>query len=368
MGPFATLAKNALFKLDAENAHRLAIAAIKTADKCHLLPFYPNNHHPQLAQKVAGLDFPNPVGVAAGFDKNCEVPDAMIKLGFGFAEFGTTTPLAQDGNPRPRIFRLRDDHAIINRLGFNNKGHAFAIGQLKTRKASQKAANIIGANIGANKNAKDFISDYELGLKTFWHDADYFTLNVSSPNTPGLRDLQIGKTLGEFLQRVAALRNDLITSRQNSPAIFLKIAPDLNEIQIDEIAKSILASSIDGLVISNTTTSRSSIFSSSDESGGLSGQPLFERATIILAKMRQRLGPQMPIIGVGGINNSKTALDKLEAGADLLQLYTGMVYQGMTIANEICQGLVEKLGPSDHISSLSGVKTSEWAARKLPPQ
>ncbi len=371
MGLLANLAKSALFQLDAETAHAAAITALKTGMASRILPSCPNNRYPELRVKLCGLDFPNPVGMAAGFDKNCEVPDALLKLGFGFAEAGTVTPLAQQGNPRPRIFRFAQEKAIINRLGFNNKGHDYVLERLTQRSRSANNHGILGINLGANKDSPDFVSDYELGLEKFWQLADYFTINISSPNTPGLRKLQSADALYELAKRIGDKRDELAEmadGQKNSPPLFLKIAPDLNEAQIDNIGETVVAAKIDGLVISNTTIERGLLAFPCDQTGGLSGRPLFDLSTIVLAKMRLRVGNQLPIIGVGGIDSVKSAWEKLEAGANLIQLYTGMVYQGPMIAARICRGLSDELKTSGHenIAALSGTKAQFWADKKLP--
>ncbi|MCF6322025.1 MAG: quinone-dependent dihydroorotate dehydrogenase [Rhizobiaceae bacterium] len=350
--------------MDAENAHALTISGLKVAQGSTFMPGCSNDKYPQLRTNVAGLDFPNPLGMAAGFDKNGEVPDALMKMGFGYAEIGTVTPKPQTGNPRPRIFRLIDDEAVINRLGFNNKGHGGVLDNLNARRGS----GIVGVNIGANKDSDDFIRDYELGIKKFWPVADYFTANISSPNTPGLRNLQAKESLAHLLKHICDVRDELAASSDRNPPLFLKIAPDLNENEMDDIAENVLASTIDGLVISNTTLARNMLRETTQESGGLSGRPLFEISTIVLAKMRQRLGGELPIIGVGGIDSAQSAWEKIEAGANLLQLYTAMIYQGPTLVNTICSELADKLSTSGHanITALSGTKTQQWAAKSLP--
>ena len=375
MGLISSLVRRALFQLDAETAHALAITGLNAGQFSHLLPGKSNSAHKQLSVKIAGLEFPNPIGVAAGFDKNGEVPDALLKLGFGFTEVGTVTPLAQAGNPRPRIFRLPQDRAVINRLGFNNRGHEYVFNQLSGRKNAGKTAGIVGVNIGANKDSDDFVRDYQRGIEKFWELADYFTINISSPNTPGLRNLQAQKALDDLLARICSTRDQQAARSQFSPPLLLKIAPDLNEKDLDDIAASVVGSNIAGLIISNTTIQRTGIHRSGPgtpgaESGGLSGRPLFVPSTIILAKLRQRVGDTMPIIGVGGIDDLNSAVEKFEAGANLLQLYTGMIYNGPAIADEICQGLANLLKKSslNSIAELTGTKTNEWAAREVVQQ
>jgi dihydroorotate dehydrogenase len=305
--------------------------------------------------------------MAAGYDKNAEVPDAILGLGFDFVEIGTVTPKPQSGNPRPRIFRLQSAAAVINRLGFNNQGHDAVRRRLENRRRNP---GVVGVNIGANKDATDMIADYEAGISAFWNVATYFTANISSPNTPGLRDLQGEELLRRLLYRVLSRRDAMARETGLTRPVFLKIAPDLDQSQIAAVASVVSASALDGLIISNTTTSRTGVegLVQSSESGGLSGRPLFERSTIVLARMRSLVGDKLPIIGVGGIEDAAGALAKLEAGANLLQLYTGMIFQGPEIANAIHRGLLaelERRGLPD-IGALTGTKTSDWAGRRLP--
>jgi dihydroorotate dehydrogenase len=356
------IGRELLFRLDPETAHGLSIRALKSG-------FVPITRFsdPRLAVSIAGLAFPNPVGLAAGYDKNAEVPDAILRLGFGFAEIGTVTPRAQRGNPRPRIFRIVEKNAVINRLGFNNEGHAAALRRLEGRATS---TGIVGVNIGANKDAADFVADYFAGIEAFWNVASYFTANVSSPNTPGLRSLQAADALRELLARVLGKRAELAARSGMHRPVFLKIAPDLDQPQMEAIARVIGESALDGLIVSNTTTGRAGVEGMPhwQEAGGLSGQPLFEHSTIVLARMRQLAGPDLPIIGVGGVDSAATAIAKLEAGANLVQLYTGMIYQGPGIACKIARGLVTKIERRgvQSVSALTGTKTGEWAARALP--
>ena len=358
MNIFETIGQKALFSLDPETAHRVSIKALK----CGIVPFDPSTKYNKLEQTIAGLSFPNPIGLAAGYDKNGEVPDAILKLGFGFTEVGTVTPRAQSGNPKPRIFRLSDEMGVINRLGFNNEGHQALLKRLEARRHN---TGIVGVNIGANKDADDFVSDYEAGISTFSDLASYFTVNISSPNTPGLRNLQAGEALKTLLERIFIMREK--QSRQ--PPIFLKVAPDLSEKEIDEITKVISNSSLDGVMISNTTLSRSNVQNNkiSSESGGLSGKPLFERSTIVLAKFAQRLPSKLPLIGIGGVSDAEAAWDKLEAGASLVQTYSCMVYKGPKIAHDICSGLTSKLEREglNNIAEVTGTKTAEWATKQL---
>ncbi len=358
---FAAFLRPVLFGIDAEKAHAIAISALKTG----LIPASASSRDPRLRVNIAGISFPNPLGMAAGFDKNAEVPDALLRLGFGFVEVGTVTPRPQTGNPKPRVFRLVEDKAVVNRLGFNNEGHAAALQRLKTR----QAAGVIGVNLGANKDSTDRADDYVKGINAFYDVADYFAVNISSPNTPGLRDLQARASLADLLGRVMTARDRLTEKCERSVPVFLKIAPDLAEADLDDIAAELLANRLEGLIVSNTTLSRTGIASTNrSETGGLSGVPLFERSTIVLAKMRQRLGRYAAIIGVGGINSGETALAKIEAGADLVQLYTGFIYEGPGLPMSVVNSLAIALDRSGEtsISQHVGLRTAEWAAKPIP--
>ncbi|MBU0556012.1 MAG: quinone-dependent dihydroorotate dehydrogenase [Alphaproteobacteria bacterium] len=320
-----------LFALDAERAHGLAMAALRLP-----LPSAPAPD-PILAQRQFGLDFASPVGLAAGFDKNGEVVHRVGALGFGFAELGTLTPRPQAGNPRPRIFRLVEDGGIINRLGFNNGGQAAACARLGRRGKPEKL--VIGINIGANKDTEDRIADYEEGVRAMSPHADYLTVNISSPNTPGLRALQDRGALDALLGRVMAARAG------DGPPILLKVAPDLEPADIDDIAELALLHRIDGLIVSNTTISRPATLHAPNatESGGLSGAPLHDLALARLRDFRQRLGDRLPLIGVGGISNAQQAYARIRAGASLIQLYSALVYEGPYLPARINAGLADLL-------------------------
>lgn len=347
-----------LFSLDPETAHGLSIAALR----CGLPVGGRAPRDERLRVRLCGLDFSNPLGMAAGYDKNAEVPDALLGLGFGFAEVGTVTPLAQPGNPRPRIFRLKADEAVINRLGFNNEGHDAAERRLLARKGR---GGIVGVNIGANKDSADRIADYERGVARFAPLASYLTANISSPNTPGLRNMQAREQLAELLSRLVAARE----AASAKPPIFLKIAPDLVEAELEDIATEVLASGIDGVIVSNTTISRPPLKSGAvgGETGGLSGKVLFERSTAVLARMRRLLGPEVAIIGVGGVDSADTALEKIRAGADLVQLYTGMIFAGPALPARVLDGMAEALRKGGHASvrDLRDSRLDAWAARPL---
>ena len=348
---------NALFCLDAELAHGLSINALSMG----LHPRVSANQDPRLSVSLAGIEFPNPLGMAAGYDKNGDVPDALLKMGFGHTEVGTVTPLPQPGNPKPRIFRLPSDEGVINRLGFNSKGHASARKNLLRRKGRD---GVVGVNIGANKESSDFAADYVVGIQQFTDLATYFTVNISSPNTPGLRALQGADPLSDLLQRVGEARQQAVEAHGRSVPLFLKIAPDLSDQELDDIAKALSDSDFDALIVSNTTLSREGLTSTQKaEAGGLSGKPLFERSTVILAKMRLRLAREFPLIGVGGVDSADAAFKKIEAGASLVQLYSGMVYKGPGLPYDILRGLSSRCD-SENLSSITqavGRTAEDWA-------
>jgi dihydroorotate dehydrogenase len=307
------------FALDAERAHRLTIRALR-AVPAGLPP--PNDA--MLAIEVAGVDFPNPIGLAAGFDKDGEVFRHMLGFGFGFVEVGTLTPLPQAGNPKPRLFRMAEDRAVINRMGFNNGGFEAAKARLAKRRGG-----IVGVNIGANKDSADRVADYSAGVREMAPFADYLTVNISSPNTPGLRALQDPGALRELLGAVAEAR------RGHAP-IFLKVAPDLEATDIDGIARAAIDARMDGLIVGNTTVSRPGLGSKHrGEAGGLSGAPLKPLALQRLKDFRAATGGALPLIAVGGIENGFDAYARIRAGASLVQLYTALVYQGPGVARSI---------------------------------
>ena len=319
------------FALDAETAHRATISALSLAPSLPLPDFAP-----ELASEVAGLRFPSPVGLAAGFDKDAEVPDAMLGLGFGFVEVGTLTPKPQVGNARPRLFRLKQDRAVINRMGFNNRGQAAAFERLKKR----ERRGIVGVNIGANKDSADRIADYVDGVRKLGPVADYLTVNISSPNTPGLRNLQSG---GELVELLAAVRD----ARTAEVPVFLKVAPDLETGDHERIVRAAVDHRIDALIVSNTTISRPPLMSPyANETGGLSGRPLKALALEQLRKFRVASGGQLPLIAAGGIENGHDAWERITAGASLVQLYSAMVYEGPGIARRIAEELRALLGVS----------------------
>jgi len=353
----------ALRQLDPERAHGLAIAALKTG----LMPAMPAPVDRRLNIPLFDFVLPNPIGMAAGFDKNGEVPDAILALGFGFVEVGSITPKAQPGNPRPRVFRIAQAGAVINRFGFNGFGHAYARARLEAR---QGCPGVIGINVGANKDAADRSQDFVDGITAFADLASYLTINVSSPNTPGLRDLQAHAALDDLLARCLQARDDSIVRVGRKVPVLLKIAPDTTEQGLDDIAEVAQARGVDGLIVSNTTLSRQGIAGAvAAEAGGLSGKPLFQRSTIILAKMRQRVGRDLPILGVGGISDGADAWAKLEAGATALQLYTGFIYGGAGLAGDIAAELLRRLTEEKlaSITAVTGRATAAWAALPIPP-
>ncbi|ENN93246.1 quinone-dependent dihydroorotate dehydrogenase [Bartonella bovis] len=360
MSFFHCIGRSVLFMLDPERAHRLAITGLRTGLSGCLKIF-----DKRLCVTVAGLEFKNFIGLAAGFDKNAEVIDGVLSLGFGFTEIGTVTPKPQIGNPKPRLFRLVEDEAIINRMGFNNDGHQAVYKRICARKQD----GIVGINIGANKDTVNRIDDYIAGITCFYGVADYFTINISSPNTPGLRDLQARRSLSLLMKAISQARNEKKEKHNFSVPIFLKIAPDLTEQELDDIAEEMKLSDFDGLIVSNTTLLRQGLKNSAliSEEGGLSGRPLFEHSTIVLAKMRQKLGKKIAIIGVGGVCDAQTALEKIKAGADLVQLYSGMVYEGpeltVTIMKDVLQ-IMQQDGV-DTIKAYRDHSVDNWAKRAL---
>lgn len=333
LGPFAfSLARPVLHVLDPETAHGLTIRVLS------IMPGLGSTVlDDRLRIRSFGLDFPNPLGLAAGFDKNAEVPDAMLGLGLGFTEIGTVTPKPQAGNPRPRLFRLPEDGAVINRMGFNNEGHAAALRRLEARKGR---GGIIGVNIGANKDSTDRIADYVSGIAAFSHLAAYITVNISSPNTPGLRALQSRAELEQLLTRL----NDARAKQAKRPPMLLKIAPDLREDELEDIAAACGGGAVDGIIVSNTTLSRDGLRSSlAREQGGLSGLPLLQLSTWQLARMYLLTDGRIPLVGVGGVHDAASALLKIRAGATLVQLYSALVYGGPGLIADILRGMADQL-------------------------
>jgi dihydroorotate dehydrogenase len=345
------LAAGALRALDPERAHRAAVRALQFG----LGPHDPGPDHPILAIRMAGLDLPNCLGLAAGFDKNAEIPDAMLACGFGFVECGTVTPLPQAGNPTPRLFRLAEDRGVINRLGFNNQGLDVVAERLKQRRRRGRGG-IVGANIGANKESPDRIGDYVRGLRRLWFLADYFTANISSPNTPGLRDLQSGPALDELLGRLAEARADLTASGPRRP-LFLKVAPDLVDAQILAICEAVVRHGLDGAIVGNTTLSRPADLRSAhkDETGGLSGAPLMALSTDVLRRFHAAAEDRFALIGAGGVASAADAYAKIRAGACAVQLYSGLVYEGPGLVRRLKRDLIARLKADGFVSVADAV-------------
>jgi dihydroorotate dehydrogenase len=360
------LARPLLFALDPERAHALTLAALEAG--LYPRPRVPDD--PRLALTLWGLDFPNPLGVAAGFDKDARVPDRLLGMGFGHAEVGTVTPRPQEGNPRPRVFRLVRDRALINRLGFNNAGHAAALARLQ-RRAQAGASGIpgvIGVNVGANRDAADRVADYVAGVHAFWDVASYFTVNVSSPNTPGLRDLQAPAALDDLVARVTEARAALMAAGKPERPVVVKLAPDIAEEDLEPIVQVLAARGIDGIAVSNTTLARDALAEAelAKEAGGVSGRPLLHRSTVMLARVFRLTGGRVPLIGIGGIDSGAAAIAKVEAGASLLQLYTGLVYEGPGLLARIKRDLVayvEREGLA-RLGDAAGRRAERWAARR----
>lgn len=334
-----------LFRVPAEQAHRLTLMALGAAPLARRLA-----PEPALTQRVAGIVFPNPVGMAPGFDKNAQVPDAVLRLGFGFTEIGTVTPRPQEGNPAPRLFRLVEDRAVINRMGFNNNGADAVAARLRTRLGKP---GIVGVNIGANKDSADRIADYAAMTRTMAPLATYLTVNISSPNTPGLRALQDEGALAELLDAVIEARGALATP------VFLKLAPDLQRADVDAICRIALDRRLDALIVSNTTIERPASLRSvhAGETGGLSGEPLRQMALERLREFRKASGGAIPLIGVGGIASADDAWQRIRAGASLVQIYSAMVYEGPGLARAIVTGLAKRVRQEGMTSIAEAVGT-----------
>jgi dihydroorotate dehydrogenase len=332
------LAQPLLFAFDAERAHDLGLKAIELAYRSGMNPLLATRPKP-LPTRVFGIDFPNPVGLAAGLDKNAAHIDALGALGFGFIEVGTITPRPQAGNPKPRMFRLPDRQAVINRLGFNNRG----VDALVRNIECSRFQGVLGINIGRNKDTPNehAVDDYLTCLQRVYPLATYVTINISSPNTEGLRDLQEERALARFIGTLCEARERLAGTHGKRKPMLLKIAPDLTQFEMDGIAEVLLASAIDGLICTNTTIDRHVIagHALANEAGGLSGRPLMARSTEVLREMHQRLGQRVPIIGVGGILGGSDAATKFDAGAQLVQFYSGMIYRGPELIGECVEAL-----------------------------
>ena len=332
IGPAFALARPFLRMMSPEGAHDLTLKALATLP----LPAAPADD-PALAVEAFGLRFPNPVGIAAGFDKNAVAVEGLFRLGFGFVEVGSLTPQAQEGNPQPRLFRLPRDRGVINRFGFNNEGHAPALARL----AARKGGGIVGVNVGANKDSEDKAADYAAGIRAFAGVASYFTLNVSSPNTPGLRDLQKKEALDDLVARAMEARDEASRTHPRRP-LLLKISPDVSLAELDDIVEVALSRGLDGMIVSNTTVGRPESLRERGlalETGGLSGAPLFNLSTYVLAETAKRVERRFPLVGVGGIASAGDARTKLAAGATLVQLYSALVFRGPDLVREIKRGL-----------------------------
>jgi dihydroorotate dehydrogenase len=361
IGIFDRLARPLLRLFDPEDAHSLAIMALKFAPKSR------NPGDSRLSVRAFGLNFPNPIGMAPGFDKHAEGPDALLGLGFGFVEIGTVTPLPQPGNPRPRLFRLDPDHGVINRLGFNSEGLAAVLPRLVAR---ADAGGIVGINVGANKDSPDRTADYVRMIEQVAPVASYVTLNISSPNTPGLRELQRASAVDDLLARCVEAR-DRIAPRAGPTPLLLKIAPDLSLPDLDDIVGVARARKIDGMIVGNTTIGRPPGLrdrATAKQAGGLSGRPLYPLATRMLAETYVRVEGAFPLIGVGGIDSGTAALGKIRAGADLVQLYSALVFHGVALVGGIQTALAAALdrGDAATLSDLVGVDAATMTAEKWP--
>ena len=347
---------------DPEDAHRLAIHGLK-----FLPPTRSGPDDQKLAVRAFGLNFPNPVGMAAGFDKNAEVPDALLRLGFGFVEVGTVTPKPQGGNPRPRLFRLERDEAVINRFGFNSDGAEAVLRRLAVR---AHFGGIVGVNVGANKDSGDRTADYVKLIETFAPVASYFTVNVSSPNTPGLRNLQQAEMLDDLLARAIDARERVRKNAGESP-VLLKIAPDLSLGELDDVVQIARSRRVDGMIVSNTTLARPSTLreqTRARESGGLSGRPLFRLSTRMVAETYVRVEGAFPLVGVGGIDSGGAALTKIRAGASLIQLYSALIYKGLGLVEDIKNDLASTLLRTgrDSLSEIVGADAAAITAEDWP--
>jgi dihydroorotate dehydrogenase len=347
---------------DPEDAHRLAIQGLRL-----LPPIRPRPDDPKLAVRAFGLNFANPIGMAAGFDKSAEAPDALLRLGFGFVEIGSVTPKPQTGNPRPRLFRLERDEAVINRMGFNNDGADAVLRRLAAR---AHLGGIVGVNVGANKDTADRVADYVKLIETFAPVASYFTVNVSSPNTPGLRNLQQAAALDDLLAKVIEARERVRPNAGDTP-VLLKIAPDLSLAELDDVVHIARSRGIDGMIVGNTTLARPSTLreqARAREQGGLSGRPLFRLSTRMVAETYVRAERAFPLVGVGGIDTGGAALTKIRAGASLIQLYSSLIYKGLGLVDDIKNDLASTLLRTgrDSLSEIVGADAAAITAEDWP--
>lgn len=355
------LARPLLLTMQPERAHEITLQALEAG----IYGRDSEKADPALKVAAMGLAFPNPIGIAAGFDKDARVYNALLAIGFGFSEVGTVTPRPQEGNPTPRVFRLPRERAIINRLGFNSNGQDLVYEMLSHRTPD----GIIGVNIGSNKDTSDKATDYAEGVARFYDLADYFMVNVSSPNTPGLRGLQVPEELDGLLKRLNKTRDRCADASGRRVPVAVKLAPDISMEDLPAITDRLLANCVDAIAVSNTTLARPPGLDPrlAHESGGLSGQPLFHRSTVMLAQVYKMVAGAVPLIGIGGISSGETARAKIEAGATLIQLYTGLVYEGLPLLPRIKSHLraaVKSAGASG-IGDLVGAKADEWAAKPL---
>jgi len=347
---------------DPEDAHRMAIQGLRLLPPMRLRP-----DDPKLAVRAFGLNFPNPIGMAAGFDKSAEAPDALLRLGFGFVEIGTVTPKPQIGNKRPRLFRLERDEAVINRMGFNNDGADRVLRRLAGR---AHLGGIVGVNVGANKDSADRVDDYVRLIEAFAPVASYFTVNVSSPNTPGLRNLQQAAALDDLLAKVIDARERVRQNAGDSP-VLLKIAPDLSLTELDDVVHIARSRRVDGMIVANTTLARPSTLretARAGEQGGLSGRPLFRLSTRMVAETYVRAEGAFPLIGVGGIDTGGAALTKIRAGASLIQLYSSLIYKGLGLVDSIKNDLASTLLRTgrDSLSEIVGADAATITAEDWP--
>jgi dihydroorotate dehydrogenase len=355
------LARPFLQALEPEDAHRLALNLLKRAP---LPPARPDD--PRLAMRVFGLNFPNPIGIAPGFDKDAEVPDALLRLGFGYVEVGTITPRPQPGNPKPRLFRLDADGGVINRLGFNSQGADAALKRLAARAAN--AGGVVGINVGANKDSPDRVADYVELIERFAAVASYVTVNISSPNTPGLRNMQQAAVLDDLLARVIDARECVAPNAGPTP-VLLKIAPDLSLPDLDDIVGIARSRRVDGMIVGNTTLSRPPHLREAKmakEAGGLSGRPLLPLSNRMLAETYVRVEGVFPLVGAGGIDSGEAALTKIRAGASLIQLYSGLVFAGLGLVTDIKRALIAALD-RDRASSLTEYVGADAASVTAEP-
>ncbi|MBN8960107.1 MAG: quinone-dependent dihydroorotate dehydrogenase [Rhizobiales bacterium] len=359
---FDTFSLPLLRLFDPEDAHRMAISGLRL-----LPPMRPRADDPKLAVRAFGLNFRNPIGLAAGFDKSAEAPDALLRLGFGFVEIGSVTPRPQDGNPRPRLFRLERDEAVINRMGFNNDGAEAVLRRLAGR---AQQPGIVGINLGANKDSQDRTEDYVRLIETFAPVASYFTINISSPNTPGLRNLQQADALDDLLARVIDTRDRVQQNAGDTP-VLLKIAPDLSLGELDDVVHIARSRRVDGMIVGNTTLARPETLRETvraKEQGGLSGRPLFRLSTRMVAETYVRAEGAFPLIGVGGIDGGGAALTKIRAGATLIQLYSALIYKGLSLIDSIKSDLVATLLRTgrDSLSEIVGADAAAITAEDWP--